>query len=258
MLKRLLVGIALSGLMSPGLTQSVGPLAVEDRSALVNDRASANASSAVSDDALMMLMQQLQQYEQELGSLRSQIDEMRHEIEMMKSAERERYLDLDTRLNALTTRSGNGSGNPPVNPSTAGAPAASAASEVDQEQDRASYMAARELLYASKFDQARDAFSRYLKQFPSGQFRDFSHFWLGEAYRNQSKPAPDKAMAEFVTVIEQYPDSSRVPSALYRLAVLQAEGGDKGAARVRLQQILDRFPNSSEAGYARTMLEQLK
>lgn len=246
---RLLLGIApaivLAGLMSPGWAQSVGPLAVEERSS------STAGGAAVSDDALMMLMQQLQQYEQELGSLRGQLDELRHEIEMMKNAERERYLDLDTRLNALTTT-------PAAAPSTVRPSAPADTAVVDPEQDRTRYMAARDLLYASKFDQARDAFSRYLQDFPAGQFRDFSHFWLGEAYRNQSQPAADKAMAEFRTVVERYPDSSRVPSALYRLAVLQAEQGDKSGARERLQQVISQFPNASEAGYARTMLEQLK
>lgn len=250
MLKRLLSGVALCGLMSLGWTQSVGPLAVEERIS-----SAAADSAAVGDDALMMLMQQLQQYEQELGSLRGQLDVLQHEIEMMKNAERERYLDLDTRINALTASS------PAASPATAPATAtsaAAAASAVDAEQDRDRYMAARELLYASKFDQARDAFSDYLKAFPSGQFRDFSHFWLGEAYRNQSKPAPAKAMAEFRTVVDKYPESSRVPSALYRLAVLQAEQGDKSAAKKHLQQVISQFPNASEAGYARTMLEQLK
>lgn len=244
-MKRLIAGVLLGGLTVSAFGQGLGPLSVEDR---VNSSRSGQGS-AVSDEALMMLMQQLQQYEQEIGMLRGQFDELRHELDSMKRAERERYLDIDSRLNALSASS------QPRQP-VAGATGQSA--NVDPEAERAAYMAARELLYASKFDDARQAFQKYLQDYPQGQFRDFSHFWLGEALRSLEKPDRDGAMVQFRTVIERFPDSSRVPAALYRLAVLEAESGRAADARTTLNRVIQQFPTSSEAGYARTMLEQLK
>ena len=65
-------------------------------------------------------------------------------------------------------------------------------------------------------------------------------------------------MEQFRIVIERFPDSSRVPSAMYRLAVLEAESGKPAEAKATLNRVIQQFPTSSEAGYARTMLEQLK
>ena len=246
--KRLFFGVILSGLMVPAFAQGLGPLSVEDRVQ------SSRQAAAASDEALMMLMQQLQQYEQEIAALRGQYEELRFELENMKQAERERYLDLDSRLNAL-------SGSPAAAanvPSGDAATAPVAATAASPEDERAAYMAARDLLYASKFEEARKAFEKYLADYPQGQFRDFSHFWLGEAWRSIDKPDRAKAMEQFRIVIERFPDSSRVPSAMYRLAVLEAESGKATEAKVTLNRVIQQFPTSSEAGYAKTMLEQLK
>jgi tol-pal system protein YbgF len=245
--KRLIIGVLLSGLMTAAFGQGIGPLAVEDRV----QASRGSQSSAVSDEALMMLMQQLQQYEQEIAMLRGQFEELRHEMDVMQRGERERYLDIDSRLNALmdgTVRAGS------VPVSDAGVAPQAARSE----DERAVYMAARELLNSSQFDKAVTAFQQYLKDYPQGQFRDFSHFWLGEALRNAAKPDRNGAMEQFRIVVERFPDSSRVPAALYRLAVLQAESGKTADARTTLNRVIQQHPTSSEAGYARTMLEQLK
>lgn len=245
--KRLFYGVILSGLMAPAFAQGLGPLSVEDRVQ------SSRQTAAASDEALMMLMQQLQQYEQEITALRGQYEELRFELENMKQAERERYLDLDSRLNALSSSPATAAN---AQPESAAAP--STAGSASPEDERAAYMAARDMLYASKFEDARKAFEKYLANYPQGQFRDFSHFWLGEAWRSIEKPDRAKAMEQFRIVIERFPDSSRVPSAMYRLAVLEAESGKSAEARVTLNRIIQQFPTSSEAGYARTMLEQLK
>jgi len=249
MIKRLIVGVILSGLLVPAFGQGLGPLSVEERVQ------SSRQSQTVNDEALMMLLQQLQQYEQELNSLRGRYEEMRFELDSMKQADRDRYLDLDTRINALSASAGAAPSTSTTGPVGTGTAATKA---TDPEAERAAYMAARELLYASRFNDSRLAFENYLATYPQGQFRDFSHFWLGESWRSLEKPDANKAMEQFRIVIERYPDSTRVPSAMYRLAVLQTESGKTAEAKVTLNRVIQQFPTSSEAGYARTMLEQLK
>ena len=227
--------------------QTTGPLAVEDRSV----KSAGQSGSSVSDDGLMLLMQQLQQYEQEIGNLRGQLEELRHQVEQMRQAERERYLDLDTRINALAESTLPASQSEPASkPEVAAAP--------DPEKDRAAYMAARDKLLANDFAGATADFESYLKAFPQGQFRAFAHFWLGEAYRSQGPSGRDAAGKHFQAVVEQFPDSSKVPSALYKMAVLQAEGGDKARAKVTLNKILLQHPKAHEAKLARSMLDQLE
>lgn len=246
MLKHGVCTVLLAGLMNCAFAQSIGPLAIEERT---SNGGGASRQTAVSDDGVMLLMQQLQQYEQELAALRSQLEEMRREMEVMRRNERERFLDLDARINALARAD---SGPAPAAP--AGEPAAQAPDQAQADSD--AYLSARERLAAQDFAAAAKAFEDYLKQFPDGQFRDFAHFWLGEIHRSR-KDGRATAMKHFQAVISEHPDSSKVPSALYKLAVLQYEGGDRSAARATLDRVVKQYPASSDAALARSMLEQL-
>lgn len=253
MKKRLICGVLLAGLVAPAFAQSTGPLVVEDRS---SSRSSAGAP-AVDADGLMLLMQQLQQYEQELAALRGQVEELRRDLETMRQAERERFLDLDTRINALASAApAAASGGDPAGVSAGSVTAQPQAA--DQQAERDAYMAARDELLARRFPAAAKAFEQYLEKYPNGQFRDFSHFWLGEVYRSLEQPQRDKAMKHFRTVIDKYPQSSKASSALYKLAVLEYEAGDLTRAKVTLNKVIKQFPESSEAALARSMLDQLK
>ncbi len=251
-MKRLSLGVLLAGSVICAQAQITGPLAVEDRAA---SSPSSSATASVSDDGVMLLMQQLQMQEQELATLRGQIEELRQQLEQMRQAERERFLDLDTRINALASSSA-----PAVAAAADSAEPADASSAVsaDPEAERKAYLAAKEKLVAGDYKAAATAFESYLGKYPKGQFASFSHFWLGETYRGMTTPEPDKAMKHFNAVIDQYPDSSKAPAAMYKLAVLQYEGGDVTRAKVTLNKLIKQFPSSSDAGLAKSMLSQLK
>lgn len=248
MIQRVTTALLLVGLVSPAFAQGTGPLAIEDRTAPAPQ---GQAPTQASDEGLMLILQQLQQYEQEIAALRGQLEQVLYEMDQMKQAERERYLDLDTRINALaSTGAVAATGNDEQ-------PVAGAEVPADPEADRAAYMAAREKLLSSDFAAAGKALERYLADFPKGQFRPYAHFWLGEVYRGQAKPDRAAAMAQFRRVIEDFPDSTKVPSALYKLAVLEAESGDEARAKVTLNKVILQFPEASEAALARSMLEKL-
>lgn len=252
MSKRLFPGVLMIGLVVGAQAQITGPLAIEERTL---PSRSAQAAPAVSDEGVMLLMQQIQVQEQELATLRGQIEELRHELETLRQAERERFIDLDMRINALAASS--------ASASTRAAADATEKPDVsvpvkDPEADRASYTAAKDKLVSGKYEDAAKAFEAYLAGYPDGQFVSYSHFWLGEIYRAMAKPQPDKAMQHFSAVVEKHPDSPKVAAALYKLAVLQYEGGDATRAKVTLNKLVKQYPDSSEAGMARSMLEQLK
>lgn len=270
-MKRLLTGLLLGVVAGAAQAQAAtGPLTVEDRvyprpqsSAATDNRGDASPRdlSAQPQGGVMMLMQQMQQYEEELQRLQGQIEELRHELERGREAERARYVDLDTRINAVAeasldqsataqaaadaTEQANGSG-------------ASGANGASPESDRAAYAAAREKLLARDFPEAGKAFEQYLSDYSQGQFRPFAHFWLGEIYRSQATPDRAGAMKQFQTVVDDYPDHSQVPAALYKLATLQAESGDTNRARVTLNRIVQQYEGTSEARLAQGMLDQLK
>lgn len=260
-MKRLFAGLIIGSLAGAAFAQSpTGPLSVEDR---VYPRPQSDSPSqpqqsgggsggqAVSQDGLMLLMQQMSQMEDEIQRLQGRVEELQHELESGRRAERERYLDLDTRINALAEAS--------IEQGERQAQASGGArgGSASAEEDRAAYAAAREKLLGRQFEEAGKAFEQYLSDYPEGQFRPFAHFWLGEIYRSRSTPDRNKAMQQFRIVVDEYPDHSQVPAALYKLATLQAETGDTNRARVTLNRIIRQYEDSSEARLARSMLEQL-
>ena len=249
---RLLAGALFSSLVLCAHAQGTGPLAVEDRSLsrqqapVASASPSAGASSSISQDGLMMLMQQQQQFEEQIQQLNGQIEELRHELQIMKDAERERYLDLDTRINTLAEQ---GKTEQPDEQAAGG--------DNDPEADRAAYKAAKDNLVRRDFDAAAKAFEGYLNDFPNGQFRAHAHFWLGQVYSNQKTPQNDKAMAQFQAVVDDYPDHSKAPNSLYALATMQARDGKVSEAKINLHKLIKQYPDASEAGKAKSLLDQL-
>ena len=229
---------------------STGPLAVENRAV---DRDSGDESSQSNrDDAVMMLMQELDQYQRETRKLRNRVEQLQHRLEQMQKAQRERYLDLDTRLNALAEASTRDQGQ---DPESSGDDEDSEASS-DPQADRKAYQSAKDKLLQRNFEAAAKAFENYLDDFPEGQFRAYAHFWLGEVYRNLSGKAAD-AREHFRVVVDDHPEHSKAPAAMYKLATLQANGGNRGEARVTLEKLRMEFPESREAELAKRMLEEL-
>ncbi len=83
MTARLFAGAMLSSLVLCAHAQSTGPLAVEERSlaqAQSQMRNTSTPSAAVNEDGLMVLMQQQQQFEEQIQQLQGQLEELRHEL----------------------------------------------------------------------------------------------------------------------------------------------------------------------------------
>ena len=255
-LRQPVVCMLLCGLVATASGQSsTGPLSIEER-IVGGDRsgAASEAPATIGDEGLYLLMQEIRRLEEQVQQLHGRIEEIEHRRERDRNAERERYLDLDSRINALSeavraTPEGV-AGEPEKTPAEDAAPD-------DPEADRAAYMAGREKLLERDMDAARDAFDEYLERYPEGRFRAFAHFWLGEIHRSSAPPEPEKAAEHFRTVIDDHPDHSQVPSALYKLAELRAEAGERDEAREMLERVREEFSGSSEARMAVDMLEQL-
>ena len=248
MTARLLAGAMLSSLVFCAHAQSTGPLAVEERSlaqAQSQMRSTSTPSAAVNEDGLMVLMQQQQQFEEQIQQLQGQLEELRHELSTLKEAERERYLDLDTRINTLAERG------------QTEQPEDGAEGDNDPEADRAAYNAAKDKLVSGDFKGAIAGFEAYLGEFPQGMSRANAHFWAGKLYSDQKEPDLKKAEGHFQAVADDYPDHSKAPKSLYILAVMQAKAGEVSPAKVNLHKLIKQYPDSSEAGQAKSLLDQL-
>jgi TolA-binding protein len=68
----------------------------------------------------------------------------------------------------------------------------------------------------------------------------------------------EKAILEYQKVLEQYPDSNKVAAARLKQGYAFAELGEKANARLILNELITRYPDSREAMFAREKLKQLQ
>ena len=65
------------------------------------------------------------------------------------------------------------------------------------------------------------------------------------------------ALAEFRRVLSDYPVSPKIPGAMLKIGYIQDERKDWTDARSTLQQLTEKFPDSTEARLAKGRLERM-
>jgi len=105
-------------------------------------------------------------------------------------------------------------------------------------------------------ESAREYFQRLLKKYPRSRHADNAQFWIGEVYYRQKWY--EKAILEYQTVIEKYPNGNKVRSALLKQAFAFADLGDKANARLILEDLVKKYPNANEARIAQQKLQTLR
>lgn len=81
-------------------------------------------------------------------------------------------------------------------------------------------------------------------------------YWIGEALYGQKRY--EEAILQFQDVIMQYGDHPKVAAALFKQGLAFDALKDRQSARATLQKLIDRFPQSPEAGKAKAQLKAWK
>ncbi len=102
-----------------------------------------------------------------------------------------------------------------------------------------------DLYNSSLYDNARQAFQELLEAYPSSQFRDNAHVWLGKIAMRQNRYR--EARQNFGRVPEQ---SGEYPSAQYHTAETLARAGQLIEAIGLYRLVASRFPNHELADNA--------
>ncbi|HYA92775.1 MAG TPA: tol-pal system protein YbgF [Thermodesulfobacteriota bacterium] len=118
------------------------------------------------------------------------------------------------------------------------------------------YKDAYETLYKGNLEGARRKFEAFLKQYPNTELSGNALFWIGETY--YQKKDFEKAILEYEKAITQYPESGKIPAALFEQALAFLELGDKTDAGGLLKKVIERFPHSDQAEMAKKKLEAIK
>lgn len=226
-----------------------------------------------SPNALFEMMGRLEQLQAEVQQLTGKVEEQANLIAEMKKFQSTLYSDFDERIQNLEQKAEgikpSAAENAPAQetPVEAEAKAAeppvadpAAATEVKQapaqKQDtvqasgdeKQQYQQAYEALRNGHTAQAIAEFNALLSKSPKNEFANNAQYWLGEAYRvNQDV---DSARKAFNSVIENYPDSSKVPDALLKLGYIEVEQNNTVKARDYLTRVTTDFPRSTAARLA--------
>lgn len=209
----------------------------------------------VRNESLLQIATELEALRNEVRELRGNVDALQHESQGAATRQRDQYLDLDQRLQSLErrTRGGEPLSAAPMDGAEPGGFGARPAAGGDE---AANYQAALELLRQGRYPQAESAFTQFLADFPGSELSDNARYWLAEThYVNREF---ETALAGFEGVIENYPNSRKVPDALLKAGYCQYELQRWADARSSLEAVVEQFPDSTAARLASQRLERMR
>jgi len=117
---------------------------------------------------------------------------------------------------------------------------------------------------------AIDGFREFLRRYPDHPQANSAQYWIGECQvalaqqftnagqTERATEALQRAVQEFRKVVANYPRGDRVPTALYKEALMLIELKQPAVAQARLQYLVDNFPQAEETPLARERLAALK
>jgi tol-pal system protein YbgF len=210
--------------------------------------------SQLNNEGLVSLLSKLDALEADVRTLRNDIETLQHEVEQANGRQRDLYLDIDARLQAIeqaTARSGAAAGAAVV----AGAVVAGR-SPASGGTDIANYEAAFQLLKDGEYDQAALALQQFIVAFPDSDLIDNAQYWLAETrYVSQSY---EVALSEFEVLLQRYPDSGKRPDALLKIGYCNYELEKWGASRAALSEVAKKHPETTAARLANQRLDRMK
>ncbi|HEY8355099.1 MAG TPA: tol-pal system protein YbgF [Methylophilaceae bacterium] len=139
---------------------------------------------------------------------------------------------------------------------SAGGEDASAAEAEVSGEEAAEFDAAMELVKASKYREAFDALNKFTQTYPnSGRMPD-ALYALG--FSQFSLKNYRAAIATQEKVVQRYPDHARAADALFNIANAQIQLSEVDGAKKTLRGLLDKYPSSPVAPNAQQRLKVLE
>lgn len=233
------------------------------------DRVAALEARSNNNQANVDLLNQLTQLRSEVQALRAQVEELQQQNQQLQSTSKAQYLDLDDRLNRLE-----GSGPVIAPPALSGtssvkpAPAVPAVSDsapavygdkgavAQGAGERAAYDAAFNALKGGQYAQSAELFQDFLQQYPNGSYTPNALYWLGESYYvTQNYPL---AQEQFQALLDRYPTHDKAPGALLKVGLSQYGARQYEAAERTLAEVASRYPGTEAARTAADRLHAIQ
>jgi tol-pal system protein YbgF len=252
-------GIVASGCSSLSPSEDPVALRMQDMEARL-----IRIERVVENQSLVQLSSEVERLRAEASALRGELETLRFETENSDGRQRDLYVDVDRRLQSLEQAQRVGFAPPPATAPQSSAPSQSSSSQAPPVaaaparpvgSDQQNYQAAFDLIQARKYPEAGTAFTKFLSDFPTSPLADNAQYWLAETRYVQRQF--QSALPEFQKVVDNYPQSAKLPDALLKVGYCQIELGQREAARTALQQVMRQYPDTTAARLASQRLDRL-
>ncbi len=194
------------------------------------------------------LLRRLRDLQAENQALRETLDQLQFQTTQGADRQRQLYLDLDQRLQALESRG--------AVPSPDGAAAGGNLPVGTALSDAESYQAAFDLLKQGRYDEAQAAFRSFLDSYAESDMRGNAQYWLAETY--YVTKAFDEALVQFRKVVSDYPTTRKLPDAWLKIGFCEYEKQRWNEARNALNTVVARFGDTTAAQLARQRLAEMQ
>ncbi len=219
---------------------------------------------------------QIRALQQDVQSLRGEVEVQAHTIEQLKQQQLMFYKDIDARFNKGMMAKPNANIEVPVKDVTQSAHATSnAVVEVNQPapisnavitgampvnamnpaDEQVAYLAAYDLVKAKRYQDALIAMQAFVKQYPAGGYTANAEYWMGELYLAKNEPVD--AMKHFETVLHQFPSSTKAAASALKLGYALSALGKTEEAKQRLREVIKNYPDTAAAQLAKSKLGSL-
>ncbi|HJW45566.1 MAG TPA: tol-pal system protein YbgF, partial [Lysobacter sp.] len=122
--------------------------------------------------------------------------------------------------------------------------------------ERAAYDAAFNALKAGQYVQSAELFQNFLQQYPNGSYTPNALYWLGESYYvTQNYPL---AQEQFQALLNNYPTHDKAPGALLKVGLSQYGARQYDAAERTLSEVASRYPGTDAARTAADRLSAMQ
>lgn len=224
--------------------------------------------------SLQDMLNRIDTLQNEVQSLRGDLQVQSHQLEELKQRQRDLYVDIDRRLTRLERNNGTasvGSTSGQVTGDVERTGAAAAVSNgktnappvpvnntatVDSAGEQQAYQKAFDTLRNLRYAQAVKAFRAFLAKYPKGRYAHIAQYWIAEAEYAQRKFK--QAIHDYQKLIDNYPDSPKLAEAMLKIGYSQYELNDSKDAITILKELIKSYPGTTEAGQAQNLLRKIQ
>lgn len=191
---------------------------------------------------IMQLEEQIRQLTGRIEDLGFQLLQMQEQMRQMQQDNEFRFQELETGQSSGASQAAPTTVRPFNNdaPNASNSAVGGSASAAEQ-----LYKAGYAHILAGQYSQATSVFQDYISQYPNGAEIADAHHWLGESLYSQG--AFKDAARIFLDAHKNYPQASKAPDTLLKLGMSLMALDNRETACVTYDEVLARYPNSSNA-----------